>query len=123
MIKTFLNPEGHQNPISGSKVTAFLLKGRILPIGGASAGEGLRLQPAQQACLSCPSGERKKNHVCLVSKQPETIFNLPTRHLRFFGPLVWTPILVWFLNFETNHLDYFRSDKAIFGWTMFPFLE
>ena len=25
-IKNFLNPEGHQNPISGSKVTALLLK-------------------------------------------------------------------------------------------------
>ena len=27
VIKSFLNPEGHQNPISGSKVTAILLKG------------------------------------------------------------------------------------------------
>ena len=52
MIKTFLNPEGHQNPISGSKVTVILLKGWILPIGEASAGEGLRLQPAQQACFT-----------------------------------------------------------------------
>ena len=51
VIKNFLNSEGHQNPISGSKVTAILLKGWILPIGEASAGEGLRLQPAQQACL------------------------------------------------------------------------
>ena len=42
VIKTFLNPEGHQNRISGSKVTAILLKGWILPIGGASAVEGLR---------------------------------------------------------------------------------
>ena len=50
VIKNFLNPEGHQNPITGSKVTAILLKGWILPIGGASAREGLRLQPAQQAC-------------------------------------------------------------------------
>ena len=39
MIKTFLNPEGHQNLISGSKVTAILLKRLILPIGGASAVE------------------------------------------------------------------------------------
>ena len=51
MIKDCLYPEGHQNPISGSIVTAILLKEWILPIGGASAGEGLRLQPAQQACL------------------------------------------------------------------------
>ena len=41
-IKTFLNTEGHQIPISGSKVTAILLKGSIWPIGGASLGEGLR---------------------------------------------------------------------------------
>ena len=46
-----LNPEGHQNPVSGSQVTAILLKGGSLPIGGATAGEGLHLQPAQQACF------------------------------------------------------------------------
>ena len=37
MIKKFLNPKGHQNHISGSKVTAILLKWWILPIGGTSA--------------------------------------------------------------------------------------
>ena len=42
VIKNFLNPEGHQNPFNGSKVTAILLNGQILPIGGASAVEGLR---------------------------------------------------------------------------------
>ena len=51
VIKNFLNPEGHQNRISGSKVMAILLKGWILPIGGASTGEGLRLQPTQQPCF------------------------------------------------------------------------
>ena len=42
LIKTFLNLKGHQNPINGSKVTAILLKGWILPVGGSSAVEGLR---------------------------------------------------------------------------------
>ena len=51
MIKNFQNTKGHQNPISGSKITAILLKGLILAFGGASLGEGLRLQPAQQACF------------------------------------------------------------------------
>ena len=51
MTKNFLNPKGHQNVISGSKVTAILLKGWILPISGVSVGEGLRLQPARQSCL------------------------------------------------------------------------
>ena len=36
------NLEGHLNPITGSRVTAVLLNGWILPIGGASAMEGLR---------------------------------------------------------------------------------
>ena len=42
VIKSFLNPNGHQNPINGSKVMAILLKGQIWPVGEASAGEGLR---------------------------------------------------------------------------------
>ena len=46
-----LNPEGHPNHITGSKVRAYLRNRWILPIGGASAEKGLRLQPAQQACL------------------------------------------------------------------------
>ena len=51
MINNFLNPEGHKNSISASKVTAILPKGWILPIGGASVGKGLRLQPVKPACL------------------------------------------------------------------------
>ena len=42
MIKNFLSPKGHQNLISGLKVTAILLKGWILLIGGASAVDGPR---------------------------------------------------------------------------------
>ena len=38
MIKNFLNPEGHQNPVISSKVTAILQKGWILPIGRAASG-------------------------------------------------------------------------------------
>ena len=52
-IKNFLNLEGHQNPISGSKVTAILLKGWILPIGGASAGEGLPCSLRCRLVFSC----------------------------------------------------------------------
>ena len=47
-----LNPEEHQNCITGSKVTAILQNGWILPIGGASLVKGLRLQPAQQVFFS-----------------------------------------------------------------------
>ena len=50
-FKEILNLKGHQNCITGSKVTAILLNAWILPIGGASAVKGPRLQPAQQACL------------------------------------------------------------------------
>ena len=42
VIKKFLNPKGHQSSINGSTVTVISLKGWILPIGGASAVEGLQ---------------------------------------------------------------------------------
>ena len=38
MIKTFLNPKGHQNTFSDSKVKTILLKGWIWPIGGVALG-------------------------------------------------------------------------------------
>ena len=50
IFKEIRNLEGHPNCITGSKVTAILLNGWILPIGGVSAVKDLRLQPAQQAC-------------------------------------------------------------------------
>ena len=37
-IKTFLNPEGHHNRITGSKVIAVFLDGGTLPIGGVALG-------------------------------------------------------------------------------------
>ena len=51
MFKEILNLKGYPNRITDSKVTAILLYGWILPIGGASAVKGLRLLPAQQACF------------------------------------------------------------------------
>ena len=50
ILKEILNLKGHLNSITGSKVSAILLNWWILPIGGASAVKGLRLQPEQQAC-------------------------------------------------------------------------
>ena len=38
IFKEILNPEGYPNCITGSTVTAILLNGWILPIGGASSG-------------------------------------------------------------------------------------
>ena len=38
VMKSFLNPEGHQSRISGSKVMAILLNGLILHIGGVALG-------------------------------------------------------------------------------------
>ena len=49
IFKEILNREGHPN--NGLKVTAILMNGWILPIGGVLAVKGLRLQPAQQACI------------------------------------------------------------------------
>ena len=41
IFQKILNLEGHLNHITGSKVTAVLRNWWILPIGGASAMEGL----------------------------------------------------------------------------------
>jgi hypothetical protein len=72
VIKTILNPKGHQNRISGSKVTVILLKGWILPIGGASAVEGLRSTALPRLVFVClveytPSvADRRPKHTCLI---------------------------------------------------------
>ena len=42
ILLAILNLEVHQHRITGSRVTAILMNGWILPIGGASAVEGLR---------------------------------------------------------------------------------
>ena len=41
ILREILNLEGHQNRTTGSRVTAILLNGLILPIGGALAVDGL----------------------------------------------------------------------------------
>ena len=51
IFKEILNLNGHPNCITDSKVMAILLNGLILPIGAASAVNGLRPQPAQHDCL------------------------------------------------------------------------
>ena len=53
VIKTSLNPEGHQNPISGSKVMAILLKRWVLPIGGASSGRVCACSLRSRLVLVC----------------------------------------------------------------------
>ena len=59
-FQEILNPEGHPNCITVSKVTVIFLNWWILPGGGASAVNGLCLQPAQQACfLTYKSGIRE----------------------------------------------------------------
>ena len=56
---TILNIEVHPNHITGSRVTAILLNGWILPIGGASTVESLRsmglsrLVSLQTSCFAC----------------------------------------------------------------------
>ena len=50
-FQEILNPEGYLHHINGSQVTAIFVNEWILPNGEPSAVKGLRLQPAQQACL------------------------------------------------------------------------
>ena len=66
VIKIFLNPEGNQTPIWGSKVKAILLKEWILPIW-SFIGKGLRLQPGQQACFICDQCYQWKSKCILIN--------------------------------------------------------
>ena len=50
-LPPLLNPEGHPNRITGSKVLAVLLNWWILPVGGVASGR-VCAQPAQQACFT-----------------------------------------------------------------------
>ena len=38
IFQEILNLEGHQNPITGSIITAILLNGLVLPVGGVASG-------------------------------------------------------------------------------------
>ena len=67
VIISFLNPEGHQNCNSGLKVTAILLKGRILPINGASSVEGL-----QSTGLPRLVSSHFLSYVCFTDRQLPT---------------------------------------------------
>ena len=75
-IKNFLNSEGHQNHISGSKVTTILLKGWIWPIGGVASGRvcGCSLPACfliiyicfcPDCCLGC--GAHLYRHICVCT--------------------------------------------------------
>ena len=54
-MKSFLNPEGHQNRIIDGKVTVILLKGLILPIGGVALHHALLESPGD-CLLECQVG-------------------------------------------------------------------
>ena len=51
-MKSFLNPEGHQNRISGSKINGHFTEGVDLANWWSCVGKGLHLQSAQQACFN-----------------------------------------------------------------------
>ena len=104
VVKTFLNPKGHQNCISGSKVMALLLKERILPIGGASAVEGLRSTGLPLLVFIARECCRIKNEVNLL-----------------FCPKN-DPLCSKLLNVMCRHnLGYFLMDRCEETWRVYTF--
>ena len=55
LVKEIINPEGYQNCMICSKVTAIQLKGLIWPIGGVAL-ERVFTQPAEQSYVSRKNG-------------------------------------------------------------------
>ena len=76
VINTFLNPEGHQNLTNVSKVTGILLKGWILPVGGASAVKSLQSMPSFTVHSTIFS-----NFVVFHHNRAVTTFSLSTQSL------------------------------------------
>ena len=78
-IRHFLNPKVHQNPISVLKVTAILMKGWILPIGGVALGR-----------------------VCVCSLRSRLVFQVFSSHFSFTFLIFYRyfpstlPILSWY---------------------------
>jgi hypothetical protein len=71
-MKSFLNLEGHQNCISGSKVMVILLNGLILRIGGVASG------------MVCACSLRNR----LFFKYKVQIYSNQTIQEQFQGPLM-----------------------------------
>ena len=64
VVKNFLNPKGHQNCITGSKVTVILVKGVDFAYCLSCIETGLRLQPAQQACFTINTKMYNRSGFC-----------------------------------------------------------
>ena len=69
MIKNYKNTEGHQNRITGSKVTAILLKGWILP-----NGEVASVHPSLKG-FSTPwvRDQESRQHPNLLDTKPDNV--------------------------------------------------
>ena len=92
VIKNFLNPEGHQNPISGSKVTAILLKGWILLVYRASAREGLP---------------------CSLRNRLVTMYSKSTAHIRSNGSHFLTARVVVYWTYKDSKFGYGRTKLMV----------
>ena len=107
VIKNFLNLEGHQNPIIGSKFTAILLKGWILPIGGASAVEGLRSTGLPRLVFICKQLSRKNRK----KKKRENFQSCEalrlTKYSSLFEHTLSVPMMpiLWYFDIIAKHLS------------------
>ena len=113
MIKNFLNPEGHQNPISGSKVMAILLKGWILSIDGASAGEGRPCSLRSRLILCWAQSEVAFLHKDLIGFD----LKLVTKNIccSFINHPSWHTLLTLFV---TLYILYYLVYRVVLLWNL-----
>ena len=99
MIKNFLNPLGHQNCISGSKVTASLLKGEFCLL--------VQLHQEGSAPATCTAGL----FFCFFVLSSLTVLAIMT--LQTFDVFDWVWILDIFHCFETFVFAYDNSEARM----------
>ena len=63
IYKEILNPKGHPNCMTGSKVMAILLNWWILPVGGVPSGM-VCVQPSKQDCFHSNRVFNNTNTIC-----------------------------------------------------------
>ena len=73
VVLDILNPAGYPNGITGSKVTAILLNGWVLPVGAVALGR-VCAQPAKQACFHIAAGLMSTFVECPTFYSPVSLY-------------------------------------------------
>ena len=98
IFKEILNPKGHPNCITGSKVTAILLNGWILSFSGASSGRvcscSLRIRLVWKAIAKVP---KKYLYLFIDAFATQPVYNTQEGILSASTQIRFVAVQIWWL--------------------------